>query len=291
MLINHVCGRLFAILVITCSFAIADGFAQTPTTKPQASPTPSLEKRFFKNILKDQRAVWTAPFHVNSGDMKWLIPAGLTTGALIATDKESAGALHENRVRMNVSRDVSYVGSVYGAGTIAASLYLIGRTQHDARLRETGLLGAEALINGYIVSAGLKTVTQRPRPLEPGAGDFFEGGRSFPSGHAVSSWTLATVVANEYHEKRVVQVAAYGLATAVSISRFTGRNHFLSDVFVGSLIGYGVGRYVYRMHHDSGPDSPDTVTTTKNHSKLYPLIAPRFDPISRTYGISLAWDR
>jgi membrane-associated phospholipid phosphatase len=289
MLLNHLWGRLFAILIVICSFATANEFAQTPSATPQASPTPSLEKQFLKNILKDQRAIWTAPLHIDSNDMKWLVPAGLTTGALIATDKKSAGALHDNRVRMNVSRDISYLGSVYGTGTIAASLYLVGRTQHDAHLREAGLLGAEALINGYAVSACVKTITQRPRPLEPEAGDFFKGGRSFPSGHAVSSWTLATVVANEYHDKRLVQVAAYGLATAVSISRFTGRNHFLSDIFVGSVIGYGVGHYVYRTHHDPSLDSPDSVNTTKNHAKLYPLMSPHFDPTSRTYGISLMW--
>src|SRR6185436_17610608 len=48
---------------------------------PQATPTPSipsstesLEKRFFKNILADQGAIWTSPFHLQRGDAKWGIP-------------------------------------------------------------------------------------------------------------------------------------------------------------------------------------------------------------------------
>ena len=33
-----------------------------PSPTPQAAPTPTLEQQFFKNILHDQRAIWTAPF-------------------------------------------------------------------------------------------------------------------------------------------------------------------------------------------------------------------------------------
>ena len=36
----------------------------------------------------------------------------------------------------------------------------------------------------------------------------------------------------------------------MGIARFTGRNHFLSDVLVGSALGYGIGRYVYKTYHN-----------------------------------------
>ena len=69
----------------------------------------------------------------------------------------------------------------------------------------------------------------------------------------MAAWSLATIVANEYRGRPMVQIAAYSLATSVGVSRFTGRNHFLSDVVVGSAIGYGIGRYVYHQHHDPKP--------------------------------------
>jgi len=31
-----------------------------PSPTPSASPTPSLQSQFFKNILRDQKAIWTA---------------------------------------------------------------------------------------------------------------------------------------------------------------------------------------------------------------------------------------
>jgi len=262
----------------------------TSTPIPQASPTPSLERQFLKNILRDQRAIWTSPLHLHADDAKWLAPLGLSTAALIATDRRTAGALHNDRLRLNISRDVAYLGSGGGAPSIAAAFYLIGRATHNERARETGLLGGEALIDGGIVAFTIKHATQRRRPRAPEPGDFFESGLSFPSGHTTAAWSLATIVANEYRNKRLVQISAYGLAAAASMARFTGRNHFLSDVLVGSAIGYGIGRYVYRTHHDPNLESSNGRTTIHAHSKLLPLLAPSYDRSYRSYGIHLMWE-
>lgn len=287
------CNAVLLILISAPS-AFAQTAANAPTPQPIAtplpSPTPSLERRFLKNILRDQRAIWTSPLHLEKEDAKWLVPLDLSTAALIATDRLTADVLDDDRKRLNVSHAVSYLGSGYGAGGIAGAFYLIGRATHNARARETGLLGAEALIDSGIVAAVLKSSTQRPRPRAGRErGEFFEGGLSFPSGHTIAAWSLATVVANEYRDNRLVQISAYGLAAAVSVSRFTGRNHFLSDVLVGSAIGYGIGRYVYRTHHVSSQGGIDGETTKDNRSSSFLLIVPRYDRRPRSYGITLAW--
>jgi hypothetical protein len=88
-----------------------------------------------------------------------------------------------------------------------------------------------------------------------------------------------------------VQVGAYGLATAVSLSRYTGRNHFLSDVLVGSAIGYGVGRYVYHKRHDPTLDARNGKQNDELvRSKLFPRIAPIYYPRAHVYGGMLAWN-
>jgi len=243
----------------------------------------------LKNILRDQRAIWTSPFRLEEEDAKWLVPLGLSAAALIATDRRTAGALHDDRLRLNISRDVGYLGSAGGTGSIAAAFYLIGRATHNARARETGLLGGEALIDGGMVAFVIKHATQRRRPRAGRErGDFFEHGLSFPSGHTIAAWSLATIVANEYRDNRFVQISAYGLAAAASMARFTGRNHFLSDVLVGSAIGYGVGRYVYRTHHDPALGSTSQ-GTSRGSSKLLPLIIPRYERAAHNYGVALVW--
>lgn len=267
-----------------------------PLPTPEAQPTPSLERQFFSNILRDQRAIWTSPFNLRRGDAKWLAPFALSTAALLATDRRTASELTEhgdNQTRLRISRNISRGGDFYTTGGIAATFYLIGRTTNNARARETGLLSVEALINGGIISSALKAISQRPRPrVDDASGEFFDRGNSFPSGHAISAWSLTTVVAQEYGRHRpLLRFGAYSLAAMVSLSRYTGRNHFLSDVLVGSAIGYGIGRYIYRTHHDPSLDTVDAETRgIGTRSKLIPFTSPLFSRASRSYGLQLAWN-
>jgi hypothetical protein len=279
------------ILTVLLLVSLATVSAQSPAGSPAPSPSPSekrpsLEHEFFKNILKDQGAIWSSPIHLRKADAQWAIPLGLSTAALIATDNRTAGEIGEFHDQIQLSHNISYLGSSYGTGAIAAAFYVIGRTKGNYRARETGILGAEAVIDSGLVYNAVKVVVERRRPLSVvRPGDFFERGTSFPSGHSAAAWSLATVVANEYHDRRAVQITAYALATAVSISRFTGRNHFLSDVLIGSAIGYGIGHYVYHKHHVENSASSQTVT-----SKLWPQIAPAFDRRQHRYGVGLSWD-
>lgn len=299
---NRRIALICAVVILASASAFAQGSANdarpaaAPQPTPKATPSPSLESRFFKNILRDQRAIWTAPFKVERTDLKWLAPLGISTAALFATDRRTARELAENgedRSRLRISRNISRGGSIYTTSAIAGTFYLIGRTTGNARARETGLLGLEALIDSELVVTVLKTATQRPRPdVDDASGEFFDGGRSFPSGHAASAWSLATVFAYEYGQHRpLVRFGAYGLATIVSISRYTGQKHFLSDVLVGSAIGFGVGRYVYRTNHDSSLDGGDgSAKTGGARSKLIPFASPIYNRAERAYGLALAWN-
>jgi len=78
-------GAVLLLIIIAC-MSSASGQTPASTPTPHSSSTPSLERRFFKNILRDQRAIWTSPLHLEGDDAKWLVPLGLSTAALIATD-------------------------------------------------------------------------------------------------------------------------------------------------------------------------------------------------------------
>lgn len=262
---------------------------------PQAAPTPTLERRFFRNVLHDQGAIWTSPFHAARGDAKWLAPLGVASAVFFATDRRTAGEMAEggaNSTRLRISRDISQAGNLYTTGGAAAVFYLIGRERHDARARETGLLAAEALVDSSLVVEALKAVSQRQRPpADHASGEFFDGGSSFPSGHAINAWSFASVVAEEYGRHRpLLRFGVYGLAAAVSFSRFTGRKHFLSDTLVGSALGYGIGHYVYRKHHDPSLDADDGAQKKSAARRKLPLVAPVFSRAERAYGLGLAWD-
>ena len=268
---------LFAVLVSTAS----SSRAQTPAPSP--SP-PSLEKEFFKNILEDQKAIWTAPLSLHRADAKWMIPAGVGAMALFTTDRITGDEIAESNEQVRASQFTSHVGSVYGISTVAAAFYLVGRKTNNARARETGILTAEAFIDSLIVSGALKGITQRARP-EAGRerSEFFDGGNSFPSGHSTQVWAAATVIANEYHDKKLVQVAAYGIASAVSVARVTEHKHYISDVVIGSAVGFAIGQYVYRAHHRE----PSDLTPPETTQSRWPTIVPHYN--RHAYGVGLTW--
>ena len=281
---------LSAILFFAAGGVNAQDASPTPSPTPKASSSRTLESEFFKNVLRDQKAIWTAPFHLRTSDARWLAPLGLGTAALIATDRRTGDEMAKFQRQLNASRIVSYAGSAYGVGGVAATFYVFGRARHDDRARETGILGAEALIDSAVLVTAVKEIAQRRRPTAAkGRSDFFDGGSSFPSGHSIEAWSLATVIANEYHDRPLVQISAYGIASAVSVARFTGRKHYLSDVLVGSAMGYGIGRYVYHAHHHKDAASGGAEEESHSQSRRWPMIAPQYSRHAREYGVVLAW--
>lgn len=264
--------------------------ADSDVTAQSSAPGSSLERQFIKNVLRDQAVIWTAPFRLKRGDAWALVPLGVGAAALIASDRHTSGLIDKDGSLQPISNNFSRMGAGYITFGTAAAFYLIGRRTGNERARETGLLAAEALADGAIVSGVLKAITQRPRPSEgDGRGRFFTGGTSFPSGHSVEAWALATVVAKEYGgDHPLVGVAVYGLAAMTGLARYSGRRHFLSDVLIGSAVGFGIGRYVYKQHHDPALSAGRRKRVT---SALVPAIAPRYNPGARLYGAALTWGR
>ena len=283
---------LFA-TIFMCTLLVYSGnaAAQAPIATPSPTPPtqPTLEHEFFKNILRDQKAIWTSPFHLERGDAKWIIPGSIGTMALVTTDRITGDEIAEFDGPKTASRVISNAGSIYGIAGAAGSFYFIGRAKGNARARETGLLMAEAAVDTVLVVAALKGITQRERP-DAGAerSEFLDGGGSFPSGHSAQAWAAATIIANEYH-RRPVQIAAYGIATAVSVARFTGGNHYLSDVLVGSAIGFGIGQYVYRAHHRTSTNITDLDDPVSGRKNRWPSIAPLYSRRAHEYGVALTW--
>jgi membrane-associated phospholipid phosphatase len=80
--------------------------------------------------------------------------------------------------------------------------------------------------------------------LRHSRGEFWEGGKSFPSGHSAASFAFASVLTHRYPHNPWVRWGAYALATGVSLGRLAGKKHFPSDVLVGATVGYVTGAYL-----------------------------------------------
>ena len=122
---------------------------------------------------------------------------------------------------------------------------------------ETGYLSSKAIVHAGIVVFVLKTIAGRERPFyndHQGRFHLFkklESGstyHSFPSGHTITAFSMATVIAKEYSDRKWVGITSYGLASLVGLSRIGLDQHWASDIFIGSLLGYAIGNFKYKNH-------------------------------------------
>jgi len=235
---------------VLLSQAMCDGLRSDPiSSAPDDPPIPSnsgTAHGLGLRLIHDQAGIYSSPFH--SANLKWDAVFLAGTAALIATDKRTIGEVSNGHI--DLSRNISNAG-IYGTGAAAGAIWLTGIVTHDPHAQETGYLTTEALVNALPIYAGLQLIAGRERPNEGvGHGRFLQNhsiNSSFPSGHAMFAWTMASVIAHEYPHKWV-KVLVYGAAGAVSVTRFTGREHFASDIAVGSMLGYLIGRHVFHVH-------------------------------------------
>src|ERR1700674_1411133 len=212
-------------------------------------PENRLLKPFMQHLVLDQKQFWTAPFHWKRQDAQFLLPFTAFTGALIAGDSWISRQVSDKPSQISRSKSISDYATFSLIGAAGAS-YIWGHFVHNDHLRETGFLAGEAALNSTAVTYLSKSMTQRPRPLDGnGNGTFFQGGASFPSEHSAIAWSVASVIAHEY-PGTLTKLAAYGLASTVTLTRVTGKQHFASDVVIGSALGWYFARQVYRAHHD-----------------------------------------
>lgn len=215
--------------------------------QPGEDPENRLLLPFLKHLGGDQKDFWTSPTRLRIQDLKWIAPFAGVTAAFIASD--SWWAKQVPLSHMQTSLHISDYGTYSMIGLGGAS-FLFGHMTHNDHLQEAGLLSGEAAIDSTGVAYLLKAITQRQRPLDGNEhGNFFQGGGSFPSEHSAIAWSIASVWAHEY-PGWLSQTAAYGLASAITVTRVTAKQHFPSDVIVGSALGWYFGRQVYRSHHD-----------------------------------------
>jgi len=239
-----------------------------------------LGKKLLLNILLDEKEIFTSPFRMNRHTAPIWIVSAATVGGLIAADHHIADSFSNSNGQVRWGGRISNIGAAQFLVPIIASYYGYGVWRDHAKAREIGVLGTEALIDSLLTVAVLKEVFQRNRPDEPDPGKFWGGGLSFPSGHAIQMWSIASLIAHEYHHRPVVAVTAYSLAAIVSASRIAARQHFASDIVAGGTMGWFIGRYVYQTHMSH---------LAHKHSFLVPLIVPQFEPSQRRAGFTIVF--
>jgi hypothetical protein len=153
--------------------------------------------RFLKDICKDQKTIWTSSFRMNKKQLLTVaLPVAGLAAALFATDARITGALPNTPDQVRWSQRVSELGALYTLGTGIGLSFAAGKATGNENLVSSSRAATEALVDATIVSYALKHTLARERTnMNDGQGRFWKGGDSFPSGHAMSAWAVATAIA------------------------------------------------------------------------------------------------
>jgi membrane-associated phospholipid phosphatase len=237
-------------------------------SEPQSTPEPSSHDLsasterpislglLLPNLASDQKRIWLLPWDVIHGrNLKPALVVTAVTAALVALDPVDTPYFRRTTHFGDFNNVFSGSHTSIFIAAAPASFYLTGLVRKDSHAQKTALLAGEAVVNAEILTLVMKTVDRRIRPVAiVKNGNLWDtwfddrsaglGAGSFPSGHTIAAFSVATVFARRYHNHRWVPYAAYGLAGVIGFSRISLLSHFPSDVFMGAALGYSISRFV-----------------------------------------------
>jgi len=220
-----------------------------------------IDKNYLKKYWTDAKAVIASPARWDAKDWtKFGAYSGITASLLFVDEpiadrfqdfREYAGGRGED-----ISKKIfEPFGAEYSLGIIG-SMMIYGALAKDSRSRTTGLLALESFLLSSVLVRVPKYIAGRKRPDysdEVSPFDFHGLGKgsSFPSGHTVAVFSVASVIANQYSDYRWVPMVSYSIAGLTALSRVYDQKHWASDVFAGAVMGILVGNLVCGKNNDS----------------------------------------
>ena len=251
-----------ALLLADADPAVRADSAGADSVPPASDEDLLSPKLLLRHIATDQKRIWLYPVApVHGRHWKPALAIIGVTAALVALDPHDtpffSGASYQGNPAIHrIGHVLSGTNTGLFIAAVPISFYVGGLVKKDNYSANTALLAGEAVLDAQIVTIGLKDLAHRLRPIDVGPnGNFsdtwFEssnrsvgGFGSFPSGHTMAAFSVATVFAERYRTHRWVPWVAYGLAGVVGLSRLNVQAHFPSDIFFGAALGYSVSHFV-----------------------------------------------
>jgi membrane-associated phospholipid phosphatase len=218
-------------------------------------------KLLVPNLGHDQKSIWLFPLKAARG-RHWKPAAAivLATAGLVALDPHDTPYFRRTTTFTQFNKVFSGTNMEVGTAVVPISFYAVALARKDLFGQHTALLAGEAVADAEILTTVMKDIDRRLRPSDiPPNGDFSDtwfkghgsllrGEGSFPSGHTIAAFSVATVFADRYRRHRWAPWVAYGLAGLVGFSRITLQAHFPSDIFAGAALGSVISHYVVLRH-------------------------------------------
>lgn len=163
--------------------------------------------------------------------------------------------LHDHTIPHSIPF-LQFMSSATTYVSIAVTLFILvlSLIQRSSALRRKFFILASVLIIVALTSQGMKSLITRDRPFEkyPGIEKLSEaGGSSFPSGHTMEAFAVATVLSILFRS-RWITITVFCWAVVVGYSRMALGVHYPGDVVGGLITGCFIGWIVTRIFSLSG---------------------------------------
>jgi len=211
-----------------------------PAVNPPVSSMPKLWPLFRMRV---EQSVKTTPTLPQWGNGAIVSGGAILAGALLDKPVNRFMKKHQGS---NIARAWDNVGKatpVVLTGAAAAAVAF-----GDSRMQNIGIISLESVVGAAALSITAKHLVGRARPTEE-AGQWGKAtdrsNASFPSNHAAVAFAAVTPLAEEYDAPWLYGVAAIG-----SLGRTAGRQHWVSDVVTGSVLGMAVGGWLWQAQRN-----------------------------------------
>ena len=257
LLINSIKYNLTRFFLLCFVFIISHNIsAQNKLTKPN----------LWENFTTDMGDVFEGIGYIYTMPLKWkgnqFMNVGvisLSTLVIYTIDEDISRNFIKNKENVPdfLLKYGWYAGSPQINYGFIGSVYLSGLLSGNSKLRRTGiLLLSSATATGFLQQL-TKSSTGRARPsAELGKNHFrpfggSSGYRSFPSGHAVLTFTTAHAIAKQFNSWWI-KGPIYTLGIIPGLSRIYEGAHWMSDVVLSWSISYfvveAIDKYLNSKH-------------------------------------------
>ncbi|BAU56786.1 phosphatase PAP2 family protein [Halorhodospira halochloris] len=230
------------------SLHYSDSLAQESGQRSGQETRHADNQSYLRNFY---RVPWHGLRELGRTDSEGLTRNALAVGAIATAftlDEEIRDWVQDDVRGSSSDKATDYIYEV-GRPAVAATAFVLGYgysfAASDQYLRKSLHLSFQALAITSAITETTRNLAgrERPRNSPDDAYSFgVSGGDSFFSGHASGTWAVMTVLAERYDDNPFIYWGAYSVAASTALSRVHDDGHWTSDIVIGSLVGFGIGR-------------------------------------------------
>lgn len=241
--------KYLLLIIVFCSSILAVKGQVLDSLIEVKEPNP-IDQNLWQRLKYDGVAAFQGLTYAYSRPLHWQEKDLLTAGAFVGSELILYSVdTNINRYFINQEPDAPqvlkefgwYFGSPQNNYMAMGGIYLVGLFTNNQKVRRTGVLMISAASAAGLIQTISKNAIGRARPGTGRGKHHFSmfskspGAHSFPSGHAILSFTFAHAIAKQF-DNIWVKSGIYAVGLIAPVSRLWEGAHWATDIGAGLFI-------------------------------------------------------